>query len=475
MTTTCDVVVVGGGPAGAAAASRLAMLGYRIVLVAGGPSRRARLLHHLPPTIGPLLAAIGAPNAVGEAGGVPVPCRRVRWGTSLPIVVEDRPPGALVDRAAFDAILVEAAWERGAIIREGHTVERARHRATGGWDLWLSTDVGGREIRARYLVDASGGRLALGERRARWAPSTTALHGRWPIAGDMSEVVTAAHGWLWVASSLAVGGGQALVVLFADSRSLVGLSSRDRSLRYAEVVRRSLELGDVDPSSLGSCDATPMWSPQPVGSDLVRVGDAALSLDPLSSDGVRNALQSALHGAAALHTMVTRPQDGHIAARFLEGATVRALRHNHRITANHYATGGRSDFFSARTEPPTGRRTDAASAGTRSPLQPDDVLEWSAAAHFQHVPALLGDIIQVRPALHHPSLDDPIVMLGNRPASDLRAAIDGRATAATAIGMLRAVGWGDHAASVLATLHALGVLQTVRASAGRYCGARASA
>ena len=464
MRTTADVVVVGGGPAGATAASRLASLGHQVLLVADRPSRRARLPHHLPPTIGPLLTAIGAPDAVRDAGGNAVRCRRVRWGAGQPVVVDDA--GALVDRAAFDAVLVGAARDRGTVICTGHAVMCARHHPGDGWELAVHTAGGDREITARYIVDASGGRLAIGDRRIRSAPATTALHGTWPTELDMSEVLTFEDGWVWAIPTTTGNRNQALVVLFADSTSLVGVAPRARRARYVDVVRRALRLGAGSaPSSFGSCDATPMRSRQPVGTDLVRVGDAVLTLDPLSADGVRHAIQSALHGAAVLHTVATRAHDGDVADRFLRESTLRAARRDRRITAAHYAAAGSSDFFATRVTVPA----ESATPRSGRPLYPDDVLSWSSEVRFEDVPALVGDRIDVRPALHHPNLEDPIVMFADHPAGDLCAAVDGRASAATVIDLLRASGWGEQSAGVLATLCSLGVL--LAAPSGTRCHA----
>ena len=59
-------------------------------------------------------------------------------------------------------------------------------------------------------------------------------------------------------------------------------------------------------------------------------------------------------------------------------------------------------------------------------------------------------------------------MFGDHPARDLRAALDGRAPAAAVIADLRAAGWGEHAAGVLATLCSLGVLLAAPSSGRRH-------
>ena len=238
-----------------------------------------------------------------------------------------------------------------------------------GWDLWpAARTVGGREITARYLVDASGGRLALGERRARWAPSTTALHGRWPIAGDMSDVVD--FGARMGVGALHVGSGAAVTLsscCSSDSRSLVGVSPRAR--RSCDTPRwcaARFELGaGSEPSSLGSCDATPMWSRQPVGPISSACGDAALSLDPLSSDGVRQcpAVCAARCRGAPHHC---DPTAGRPLRRSASWRAPRSAPSATTIESPPPTTRRQVGRTSSppRTGPTTGRRTDAASAGS---------------------------------------------------------------------------------------------------------------
>jgi 2-polyprenyl-6-methoxyphenol hydroxylase-like FAD-dependent oxidoreductase len=57
-------------------------------------------------------------------------------------------------------------------------------------------------------------------------------------------------------------------------------------------------------------------SKDPIGADFIRTGEAAVSIDPLSSQGIQVALVSAVQGAAAVHTILTDDYDAAEAIEF---------------------------------------------------------------------------------------------------------------------------------------------------------------
>src|SRR4051812_28620708 len=110
-----DVAVVGGGPAGATAARLLAERGARVVLLEARPIPRPKLCGGaLTPKVLPYVPDAAAATIVRrvdrvELAGARVPSVRLH----LP-----EAPVALVERAPFDAALVEAAANAGAEIRD---------------------------------------------------------------------------------------------------------------------------------------------------------------------------------------------------------------------------------------------------------------------------------------------------------------------------------------------------------------------
>ena len=60
-------------------------------------------------------------------------------------------------------------------------------------------------------------------------------------------------------------------------------------------------------------DATPRMGADLIANDFVRTGEAAVAIDPLSSQGIQEALLAAIQASAAVHTMLT-PDGDHTAA-----------------------------------------------------------------------------------------------------------------------------------------------------------------
>jgi hypothetical protein len=56
----------------------------------------------------------------------------------------------------------------------------------------------------------------------------------------------------------------------------------------------------------------------PISRHDVHVGDAALSIDPLASQGVETAIGTAMHAAVAINTMIDRPADAEFAMEFYD-------------------------------------------------------------------------------------------------------------------------------------------------------------
>jgi geranylgeranyl reductase family protein len=150
-----DILVVGLGPAGSRAAAAAAEAGRSVLAV-----DRRRTAGH------PVQCAEFVPAMIGqELRDIESVIRqRIR---AMATFVEDRSPdirdnfpGHMIDRAAFDRSLVEAARRAGVDCRFGAQVESFGRHGTAR----LSD---GREIRPRLIVGADGPRSAVGRATGR--------------------------------------------------------------------------------------------------------------------------------------------------------------------------------------------------------------------------------------------------------------------------------------------------------------------
>ena len=407
-----EVCVIGGGPAGATVARRLAELGHAVTVIERALFPRRRIGESLPPSILPVLDALGLRAAIENAGFLRPSGSIVRWSSERAL---RRPfgteKGFHVDRGRFDVLLLDAAIRRGVQVLQPMRAGRPR-RAARGWTVPAHGDRGEVTIHARALVDASGRRP-----RGRAAPSTLALWGYWrdvPRGDDNAPRVEAARdAWYWGAP---LPDGSFNAAVFVDFRA--GVAKRYRAyLAGSELLRHCLD-GVLD-GGVHACDATPYVDDEPIGADHLRVGEASYAIDPLASQGVQHALSSALQGSIALHTILTAPADGDAAIEFYRTRQAAAAAASARTCVQLYA---QMERFAE--EPFWRSRATAASAATPAappprPLPDDRPLRLADGLRVADTPVLIGDRIRCIPALHHPALGRPAAFLGDIALSPL--------------------------------------------------------
>jgi flavin-dependent dehydrogenase len=419
---TSEVCVVGAGPAGTACAARLAALGHEVTLVERRRFPRAHVGESLSPAIWPLLDSLGVSDRVAAHGFTRVTAARVRWRDRA----EERVPidgGLTVDRAAFDALLLDHARAAGVSVHAPAAV-RTPVRAGRGWELPLAEG----PLRARFLVDASGRRRLLGGRRTPTAARTLALHAEWVRGpapdGAQTRIDALADGWLWGAR---LPGGRFRAMAFADPETLVA-EGRDRGRLLRRMLAASplfAELADaatVD-GRVHACDATSYSTAAPVDATSIRVGEAAFAIDPLSSCGVQTAIQTGLAAAVTVHSILAPELDTDAAIDYYGD-------HQRHAVARHAATAAAlyAEHGAHAGEPFWRRRSVAAPA---PPVVPSAAplgellalpVRLPLAAKLVDTACLVGDRVERRRALAHPALDRPVAFLGG---SELAPLLDG--------------------------------------------------
>lgn len=304
-----DVAVAGGGPAGLATAIELAQRGVRTLVLERGNGRAARIGETLNPDIAPHLMRLGVWEEFLADGHAESFAVRSAWGQSelsdTLHIMNPYGPGWHVDRQRFDHMLRRRAHELGADVRCGTRVLRVEREA-GYWRLELAPEsTATRQVRARFLVDASGRASPL--RRGLGAPQVRIdqLIGVavWfaPAARRRSDdgfalVEAVEHGWWY---SAPVPNLQRVAMLMCDLDTYRAQRRRSRdfwreSLKTAHHTRTRLAgLEALGPAhvhlahshivaGLGTCARG--WLP---------VGEALMGLDPLSGLGISNAFNYA--------------------------------------------------------------------------------------------------------------------------------------------------------------------------------------
>jgi len=307
-----DAIVLGAGPAGATVALNLAP--FRSVLVVEQRARPAvRIGESLPPAARRLLVDMGLWEGFVSDRHLPCYARRSAWGTPDPVEIDTiRDPdghGWLLDRARFEARLRATAASRGATILAPAKAGPIG-RGDDCWTVAVLHDGRTQEIRARVLIDARG-------RAARPLPPAAAkrrvtdrLVCGWLIsndpggAGSPGVIYTEAEaeGW-WYSAPLP---RDRRIVAFHTDADLPSAIDASDAGRLAERAARLPTLGAASPSTgsvlaaeYGFCAAHTCRLDPTAGDGWLAVGDACLALDPLSSQGLLNALYTGLAAAEA--------------------------------------------------------------------------------------------------------------------------------------------------------------------------------
>jgi len=326
-----DAIVVGGGPAGAATAIALARRGLSSAIVEREEAPQARAGETLPPSARLPLEALGAWPRFVQAGHEPGAGNRSSWGSErveeAHFITSAYGCGWHLDRPRFEAMLLELAEAQGVQVLRGVQVDAVSFDG----EAWRVS--AGRPLEARFAVDASGrsaflARICGAERvsidRLVGAVMFLEPGGGEDPEGRFTRVEAVELGWWY---SAALPGGRLAVACMTDGDLAAGAGLRgvEGCLEAARMApdtfrRIGAHAPPGGPPRLWSANTSRLGSV--VGPGWLAVGDAAVSFDPLSSQGIVTALECGLEAAEAI--------EAHLSG---DGAAL--ARHASRITARY--------------------------------------------------------------------------------------------------------------------------------------------
>jgi 2-polyprenyl-6-methoxyphenol hydroxylase-like FAD-dependent oxidoreductase len=322
---TYDVVVCGAGPAGSVAARRLAAGGARVALIGTasrpgweGLSGRSRALL-ADEGLDPQTEAIAGPFA-----------RRGVWADGRAVDGTEW----LTERSQLAELLRAGARSAGADYRQDRVT--GANRGAEGWRVGLAD---GRTLTAPILIDARGRRGA--QHRGPLLLAFAQRFRRRTAGASGTGIGVTDASWCWWA-----GRDRALWVQVVG-RPRAGHPASWIAAAAAQVpaLARALDSASLD----GDAVARPAHARLgTAGSDptLWLVGDAALALDPLSGQGVYEALRGARLAATAIQSVLDGGDAG-VAQRFVAARRTQAWRRGVGAAAGFYReNGGRGAFWS---------------------------------------------------------------------------------------------------------------------------------
>ncbi|MNO94500.1 putative FAD-dependent oxidoreductase LodB [compost metagenome] len=341
-----DIVILGAGPAGAAVALGLRRLGHRVTLISEW--RRFAALEGVSVRVLDALRSAGLHQALTEAA---LPSQRqVSWnGQHHAQNIE-----YLLDRPLFDRGLREDLRLAGVELIEGRVL--TVQSSTNGHRI----EIDGREpLLAPFLVEARG-RQAPAIGKGLRGPETVSLLNRWQGSpgSTASAVESLEDGWAWMARR---ADGQCYWQWTVDVAS-AGLPGKAMLLDYCRqrrgesAVARGFFGGEPELDvQLHARSSTAILNPQVCGDNWIRVGDAAMAVDPLSGNGIFQSLSSALQAPTVINTLLCKPERAALARRFHEQRVEQLFLRFARIGRDFYADEQRwldQPFWQARRQWP---------------------------------------------------------------------------------------------------------------------------
>jgi flavin-dependent dehydrogenase len=304
-----DVLIIGNGPSGLASAITLRQHGASVMVV-----HRPADIHKF--RVGESLAA-SARNSLMELGvweeflnDGHEPCygNASCWGDDRlyfnDFIQSPSGQGWYVDRPAFESMLIRKAASMGTPFHETDRSFRLYRKD----DFWEYTGAQ-LKIRAAMVIDASGRNSWLGRqlgirriRRDEQVAVISILAATDPLNNRQSLIEAVSDGWWYVSD---IGEGKVARIFFTDPdlhdrnswldpRYWQNKSLQTKFIRHRVPVSRYKEIAPLRYTSAGSHHLAHY-----AGEGWLAAGDAACSLDPLSSHGIAFALRSGIDAALA--------------------------------------------------------------------------------------------------------------------------------------------------------------------------------
>jgi len=314
--------VIGAGPAGAAAARALAARGRHVVVCERDRFPRFHIGESLLASANDCFDELGIAERIRAAG---FPEKRGAslsthdGGAGRPVDFTSsrevrRPQTWQVCRERFDQIVVDAAREAGAEVREGVRVDGCDFDPDGVALRWSAGDGARGTLRAAAVVDASGrgGVLArqLGLRRDEPRLANVAIYAHYagvpPLpddrGGDIRIVTRRDAGWFWL---IPIDDRLTSVGVVLPRELYARLAKGDPERMLAELIADTPAVAELMAAARRDWPVRvekdfSYGAAAYAGDRWLLAGDAGAFLDPVFSTGVSIALESGLEAAREL-------------------------------------------------------------------------------------------------------------------------------------------------------------------------------
>jgi flavin-dependent dehydrogenase len=310
-----DILIIGGGVAGCTAAIALAG-SYRIALIDKLTAPVERVGECLPPAARRILKRLDLLDGLETSSLADNKSLHLKnigaqsyWGSERVQIVDHlRNPDGLgwhLDRAAFEGYLRHVASQRGIECFWGTQLEEVQfvgdrwHLSAYSADK-LSADKS-YNFTAKFVIDASGRQSLFARKLGVGRRTYDKLIACWATfpnidANELSTISAGELGW-WYSAPLP--GNKRVIALHTDPDLIERDAMKNKDL-FIELARTNREMTNILERNKGEINfiqtvaANSTRLNQADGQQWAASGDAAMSFDPLSSQGMFNAMAGAL-------------------------------------------------------------------------------------------------------------------------------------------------------------------------------------
>jgi flavin-dependent dehydrogenase len=434
-----DVFILGGGPAGLCAAIRLLDMGYSVGMLEQEQFPRPQIGESLSPGIHNIFEYLNAEHLLEDSMYLKNISAKVIWENEAEIY--HRPGqnsgGIIVDRSKLDQELLKFTVSKGLYLIQPGKLKQAVS-SENRWTLEITANSTEIKINSKIVLDARGRKGTLLKERVPIAPSAIAVwtHIENNYIFNEAFIEAVEDGWLWGSP---VSGNRYRIMTFADPITLKKNSATHLSDLINKTKLFAPFVDKIGNGSIETCSVTSFVNENPWNKQFVKIGEAAFTLDPLSSTGVEKAMRFSLQVAIAINTYLKHPDSSHPKDFYEEKLIESVVNHAH-WTADYYkqawACSEKSEFwmkraffqldisknktdFTSKLEKEFNKNRPIFEKKQLEPIPIDFILYrfWNEEiiicpnVAFKAVYAINNDCIEIKQALLHPNLERPLVYL----------------------------------------------------------------
>lgn len=298
-----QIAVLGCGPAGIVTALGLAKMGYNVCVIAN--VRRHNVTEGISERVYQSLSYLGVQNAL-KTVSPPIP-RSVSWNGSHSAANTER----LIRRVAFDTALLKDLADANIPFYD-ETILKVEKQNNHQCVLCKSS----KTFVIDFIVEARGRAAPLTKSSHIKGADSLSICQNWKttqpsLMSPEAMAISIENGWLWLANN---GKGNIFTQVSISAKSSIGAANEKLSSFIHKLVLSRPELAHITPyiepnGKVLARSSTPIFNKAPIEAGMLCVGDAAMSVDPLSGNGIFQSLSSALIAPVVINTLFHKPEN----------------------------------------------------------------------------------------------------------------------------------------------------------------------